>query len=45
MTEMARRADMVKEGSLYDQANPDKISQRGYNPLMFGSDKKGEAHP
>jgi hypothetical protein len=39
MTEMARRAVIVNQGSLYDQANPEKISQRDYNPLMFGSDK------
>jgi hypothetical protein len=45
MTEMARRAVATKQGPIYGQANPDKISQQDYSALMFGSDKNESIHP
>jgi hypothetical protein len=45
MTEMARRAVVTKQGPIYGQANPDKISQQDYSALMFGSDKNESLHP
>jgi hypothetical protein len=41
MTEMARRAIIMKQASIYDQANPEKIGKEDFNPFMFGSDKEG----
>jgi hypothetical protein len=40
MAELARRAVLVKQGSLYDQANPEKVVDHDYNPFMNASDKK-----
>jgi hypothetical protein len=45
MTEMARRALVTKQGPIYSQADPEKISQGDYGALMFDIDKNESGHP
>lgn len=35
MTEMKRRAAIMGEGSVTDQADPEKLSDRDYSPFLY----------
>jgi hypothetical protein len=39
MAEMQRRAAIMGEGPITDQANPEKVSDRDYNPFLYDPDE------
>jgi hypothetical protein len=38
MTELHRRATLMGEGPVTDQADPQKVSEAGYSPFLYGEE-------
>jgi hypothetical protein len=45
MAEMQRRAAIMGEGPVTDQANPDKVSGRDYSPFLYDQREKQKQSP